>query len=127
MMMRIEKLKKEKKIEKENIEILNDIFQSFEFNYKPHSFQTNQGLFFSSIKANPSKFVRKISSQTLSWLRKLKETKLIFLMTSSNADYAKFILDQIFKDENNDQLDYWEFFDICIGDARNRIMTHLIE
>jgi len=43
MMMRIEKLKKEGKIEKENIEILKDIFQSFEFNYEPHSFQTNQG------------------------------------------------------------------------------------
>ena len=55
----------------------------------------------------------------MDWLRKLKESKLLFLMTSSNADYAKFILNQIFKDENDQQLDYWDFFDICIGDARN--------
>lgn len=35
-------------------------------------------------------------------------------MTSSNADYAKFILGHIFAGHG----DYWQFFDLCIGDAR---------
>ena len=39
-------------------------------------------------------------------------------MTSSNADYAKFILKSIFVDETGKEIDYWKYFDICIGDAR---------
>ena len=30
----------------------------------------------------------------------------------------QFILSQIFKDEKGDTIDYWQFFDLCIGDAR---------
>ena len=44
----------------------------------------------------------------------MKKHKKVFLMTSSNADYAKFILGHIFAGHG----DYWQFFDLCIGDAR---------
>ena len=53
------------------------------------------GLFFRSIKANPEKYLRKICGKTLEWLKKLKETKITFLMTSSNADYAKLGVKQL--------------------------------
>ena len=46
-------------------------------------------------------------------------------MTSSNADYAKFILKSIFKDENGKEIDYWNYFDICIGDARKPYFFNL--
>merc|ERR1711970_1443942 len=39
-------------------------------------------------------------------------------MTSSNADYAKFILKSIFVDQTGKEIDYWKYFDVCIGDAR---------
>lgn len=44
--------------------------------------------------------------------------KTLFLMTSSYADYAKFILSKILIDETGKPIDYWKYFDICIGDAR---------
>ena len=44
--------------------------------------------------------------------------KTLFLMTSSYADYAKFILSKILVDETGNPIDYWKYFDICIGDAR---------
>ena len=44
--------------------------------------------------------------------------KTLFLMTSSYADYAKFILSKILVDETGKPIDYWKYFDICIGDAR---------
>ena len=58
-----------------------------------------------------------LSAESIQWLREIKKQKKVFLMTSSNADYAKFILSQIFV-ENGKTIDYWEFFDLCIGDAR---------
>ena len=40
-------------------------------------------------------------------------------MTSSNADFAKYILSKIFVDEKTGQPeDYWKYFDLCLADAR---------
>ena len=39
-------------------------------------------------------------------------------MTSSNTDYAKCILENIFLDENGKAENYWDYFDLCLADAR---------
>ena len=71
----------------------------------------------SSYKHNFHPSIEPLSAEAIQWLREMKKQKKVFLMTSSNADYAKFILSQIFV-ENGKTIDYWEFFDLCIGDAR---------
>ena len=77
------------------------------------------GLFYPSLKANIEKYIRPITSETKEWLDSLKTAgKTLFLMTSSYADYAKFILSKILVDETGKPIDYWKYFDICIGDAR---------
>ena len=44
IMTRIAKLREEGKITKGNGSVPQDIFESFEYNYEPHSFQTEQGI-----------------------------------------------------------------------------------
>merc|ERR1719394_1051537 len=112
--VRLQKLKTSGEIDKNETSIVADVYDAFEYNYQPYSFQIDQA----SIKSNPEKYVRRISPTTLSWLGQLKEKKKVFLMTSSNADYAKFILKSIFVNESGKEIDYWKYFDICIGDAR---------
>ena len=68
--------------------------------------------------------MRRISPTTLSWLGQLKAKKKVFLMTSSNADYAKFILKSIFVDEAGKEIDYWKYFDIDARPHLNSTLHH---
>ena len=111
---RINKLIRDKEISKARSEIVSDIFAAFEHNYEPWAFQIDRGTFFPEIKKNPANFVKPVSAATKKWLLAMRAAgKVVFLATSSNADYAKFILKNIFVGE-----DYWKYFDICLCDAR---------
>jgi len=111
---RINKLIREKQISKARSEIVSDIFAGFEHNYEPWAFQVDRGTFFPEIKKNPANFVKPVSAATKEWLLAMRAAgKVVFLATSSNADYAKLILENIFVGE-----DYWKYFDICLCDAR---------
>lgn len=118
---RIAKLRKEKLIENlTNQAIKDDIFNAFEHSYEPYAFQVDRGFFFPRLKNEPDYFIRPCSKETKTWLLEMRKSKkFVFLMTSSNADFAKYILSKIFVDEKTGQPEnYWKYFDICLADAR---------
>jgi len=102
-----------------NETIIRDIFSGFEHEYEPWAFQINRGTFFPSIKSDPKKYVKPVSRATKEWLLDMRrKKKIVFLCTSSNSDYAKHILNNIFVDDDGKPEDYWKYFDICLGDAK---------
>ena len=102
-----------------NDTIVKDIYEGVTNEYEPWAFQIDRGVFFPSVKNDPQKFVRPVTAATKAWLKKLRsENKIVFLMTSSNTDYAKCILENIFLDENGKAENYWDYFDLCLADAR---------
>jgi hypothetical protein len=103
-----------------NQAIKDDIFDAFEHSYEPYAFQIDRGFFFPRLKNEPGYFIRACSKETKKWLLEMrKRKKFVFLMTSSNADFAKYILSKIFVDEKTGQPeDYWKYFDLCLADAR---------
>lgn len=66
-------------------DILAGLFHMFS---REH-FQSNRGIF-GHIKSNPERYLRKCSSDTISWLREIKKRCATFLLTGSNADFASF-------------------------------------
>lgn len=120
LVTRINSLRRTNEIHRlHNDTVIKDIFAGFEHEYEPWAFQINRGTFFPTIKANPAKYVKPVTAVTKRWLKSMREqNKVVFLCTSSNADYAKHILQNIFVDENGKAEDYWQYFDVCLCDAR---------
>ena len=53
----------------------------------------HRGYFFSTIKSNPDKFVKKCPKDIIDWLIQLKHSgKITFLITQSHVDYTKFLM-----------------------------------
>lgn len=66
-----------------------DILAGLIYMFSREHFQSNIEIF-GHIKRNPEKYLRKCSSNTISWLRKIKKRSATFLLTGSNADFASF-------------------------------------
>lgn len=66
-----------------------DILAGLIYMFSREHFQSNIGIF-GHIKRNPEKYLRKCSSNTISWLREIKKRSATFLLTGSNADFASF-------------------------------------
>ncbi|XP_057319836.1 5'-nucleotidase domain-containing protein 1-like [Microplitis mediator] len=71
-------------------EVWADILSALTNMYDREHFKKNLGDYFATLKADPDKYLRKCSEEIISWLRKLKKTKVTFLITGSNADFADF-------------------------------------
>ena len=57
----------------------------------------NGGRFFPGFKKNPSQYLQECSSGVKQWLLDLKQdNKVVFLMTSSAADFASLVLNTVF-------------------------------
>lgn len=118
LVLRLNKLNKAGKLQ-DSSAVAADIARAYDYIYEPTSLHTGNGLFYPSLKENIAKYIRPITADTKEWLDSMQAAgKTLFLMTSSYADYAKFILSKILVDENGKPIDYWKYFDICIGDAR---------
>ena len=50
LLVRLNQLRADNALDKTNEQIVSDIFAGFEFNYQPHAFQTDSGLYFPSMK-----------------------------------------------------------------------------
>lgn len=74
-------------------------------------FQSDSGIF-GHIKRNPERYLRKCSSDTISWLRELKKRSVTFLLTGSNADFANFTASYALGE------DWRSLFDIVVCFAR---------
>ena len=120
LIMRLNKLRKNNEIRRlHNETILKDIFDGIEHEYQPYAFQIDRGTFFPTIKKNPAGYLKPVSENTKKWLLKMRENgQMVFLATSSNSDYAKHVLGNVFLDDKGNKEDYWKYFDICLSDAR---------
>ena len=53
----------------------------------------HKGYFFSTIKNDPSKYVKECPTDVMDWLKSLRDSgKIIFLITQSHVDYTKFLM-----------------------------------
>lgn len=117
LVLRYRSLKLNNQLEPNNI--VTDIAQAYDYIYNPITFQTGEGMFYGTLKKQPEKFIKQMSPDTINWLKELvRRGNKLFLMTSSNTDYAKFVLSKILIDSDGSPIDYWSLFDICIGDAQ---------
>nr|CAD7600814.1 unnamed protein product [Timema genevievae] len=53
-------------------------------------FDKNKGGYFSELKKDPGRYIQKCSPGLVGWLKKLKESKILFLVTGSHVDFASF-------------------------------------
>lgn len=56
--------------------------------YKREHFVDGKGDYFQEIKDNPHNYIKKCDPQVVELLKKIKESKLTFLITGSNCDFA---------------------------------------
>lgn len=56
--------------------------------YNRDHFVDGRGDYFKNIKSAPHKFIKKCDTQVVEWLNKIKETRVTFLITGSNCDFA---------------------------------------
>ncbi|KAK3089458.1 hypothetical protein FSP39_003775 [Pinctada imbricata] len=90
-----------------------DVYRSFGTNYIPTQFAKDGGKFFPNFKKNPSQYVQECSAGVKQWLKDLKQdNKVVFLMTSSAADFASLVLNTILGS------DWKQYFDIYLTNAR---------
>lgn len=57
-------------------------------------FAEHRGYFFSTIKNDPDRYVKKCPVDVIDWLQKLKKAgKITFMATQSHVDYTKFLME----------------------------------
>ncbi|XP_044591006.1 5'-nucleotidase domain-containing protein 1 [Cotesia glomerata] len=76
--------------EVEKYEAWNDVTEALTNMYERGQFKKNLGEYFVNLKSNPDKYLRKCSQEIVSWLKELKKTRVTFLVTGSNLDFADF-------------------------------------
>ncbi|CAG5093849.1 Similar to NT5DC1: 5'-nucleotidase domain-containing protein 1 (Homo sapiens) [Cotesia congregata] len=74
----------------EKYEAWNDVTEALTNMYERGQFKKNLGEYFVNLKTNPDKYLRKCSQEIVSWLKELKKTRVTFLVTGSNLDFADF-------------------------------------
>ncbi|XP_050523659.1 5'-nucleotidase domain-containing protein 1 [Daktulosphaira vitifoliae] len=67
-----------------------DIFQGLHYMYSRDNFSTNVGDFFFNLKTSPTLYYNKCPNYVINWLKELKKTKKMFLISGSHVDYASF-------------------------------------
>ncbi|XP_067134039.1 5'-nucleotidase domain-containing protein 1 [Centruroides vittatus] len=92
--------------------IWQDVYDGLIYMYRRDHFKDDVKGFFSNLKKNPENYLVPCSRAFLQWLLELKRDKKLFLLTSSNIDYADFIGRFCLGD------DWKEYFDIGFMFAR---------
>ncbi|CAH0774170.1 unnamed protein product [Bemisia tabaci] len=96
----------------EKYTVFPDMLEGLKEMYAREHFQLNKGGYFPTIKADYPKYVKRSSPNILKWLRELKKTKKLFVITGSNIDYASWTSKQALGD------DWKEYFDIGVFYSR---------
>lgn len=76
-----------------------DVLDGLVYMYKREHFAQDKGGFFPWIKSDPNKYINKCDPKVKEWLRKAKSSKITFLLTGSNVDYASFTARQCLGDD----------------------------
>lgn len=89
-----------------------DVLKGLIYMYSRENFSANTGEYFPHLKSTPSLYYNKCPDYVLDWLKELKKTKKVFLISGSHIDYANFTATQSMG------ANWKELFDIVIFYAR---------
>jgi HAD superfamily 5'-nucleotidase-like hydrolase len=67
-----------------------DVLDGLVYMFKRENFCSNEGGYFSALKSNPENYIKKCSSNVINWLKQIKDSKFVFLLTGSHVDFASF-------------------------------------
>lgn len=71
-----------------------DVLDSLHNMYNPKNFSAEKGGYFTIVRKDPSQFVEECSADIRRWLKSLRQGgKMVFLLTSSQIDYASCLLE----------------------------------
>lgn len=91
-----------------------DVLDGLTHLYRREAFAEGNSKYFEEIKAEPQRYVLKINPKVINWLKEMKKTKAIYLLTGSNIDFVEIVANHAFGKDN----DWKELFDIVIAYAR---------
>lgn len=74
----------------ETYNVWPDVLKGLAHMYSKENFSADTGDYFPSLKSNPSSFYNKCPDFVIDWLKELKKTKKVFLLSGSHVDYANF-------------------------------------
>lgn len=74
----------------ESYNVWPDILDGLAYMYRRENFSSNEGGYFPALKKNPEMYINKCSSNVINWLKQIRDSKIVFLLTGSNVDFASF-------------------------------------
>ncbi|XP_060863952.1 5'-nucleotidase domain-containing protein 1 [Metopolophium dirhodum] len=89
-----------------------DVLKGLIYMYSRENFSANTGDYFPYLKSTPSLYYNKCPDYVLNWLKELKQTKKVFLISGSHVDYANFTATQSLGEN------WKELFDIAVFYSR---------
>jgi len=89
-----------------------DVLKGLIYMYSRENFSANTGEYFPYLKSSPSLYYNKCPDYVLNWLKELKQTKKVFLISGSHVDYANFTATQSLGEN------WKELFDIAVFYSR---------
>lgn len=89
-----------------------DVLSALVYMYSRENFGTNVSNYFKELKLNPEKYINKCSEDFISWLKEVGKSKVLFLITGSNVDYASFTASYCLGEE------WLDIFDVVICYSR---------
>lgn len=67
-----------------------DILDGLVYMFKRENFSSDEGGYFPALKKNPGMYINKCSSNVINWLKHIKDSKIVFLLTGSHVDFTSF-------------------------------------
>jgi HAD superfamily 5'-nucleotidase-like hydrolase len=113
IMAKIVEVFDEKNLAKDYHKIWSNICEILGLMYDKNAFMLRTGGFFQELESNPNKYLEKTSEDSKQLLESLRKTgKLVFLITSSNIDFTRFLMNYCFGNE------WMSYFDCVLTYAR---------
>jgi len=107
IMAKIVEVFNEKNLVKDYHKIWSNICEVLGIMYDRNAFKSRTGGFFQELESNPNKYLEKISEDSKQLLESLRKTgKHVFLITSANDDFARFLLNNCFGNEWMSSFDF---------------------
>lgn len=93
------------------LQIWKDVVEGFEANFSYKSFKARKAMFMPELIENPGKYVKKIPQNVINWLKTLRKTKTIALITHTFENLAEHLMKFAFSE------DWKDHFDFIVGHA----------
>lgn len=74
----------------ESYNVWPDILDGLLYMYRRENFSSDEGGYFPALKKNPGMYINKCSNNVINWLKQIRDSKIVFLLTGSHVDFATF-------------------------------------